>query len=83
MDTGYGVNTALRDGIAMLGLSYVAGILPQTSVWQESKGPLPPKFSSDKGRPPKLLRRNEKHNKPVTVKELALSLAETAWETIA
>ena len=81
MDAGYGVNTALRDGIAALGLSYVAGILPQTSVWQEGKGPLQPKSSSGKGRPPKLLRRDEEH-KPVTVKELALSLAETAWEAI-
>ena len=81
MDAGYGVNTVLRDGIAALGLSYVAGILPQTSVWQEGKGPLPSKSSSGKGRPPKLLRRDEEH-KPVTVKELALSLAETAWEAI-
>ena len=58
MDAGYGVNTALRDGIAALGLRYVAGILPQTSVWQKGKGPLPPKPSCGKGRPPKRLRRD-------------------------
>lgn len=39
MDAGYGVNTALRDGVSALGLSYVAGIQPQTSVWKQSEGP--------------------------------------------
>ena len=43
MDAGYGVNTALREGVTALGLSYAAGILPQTSVWAEGEGPLPPK----------------------------------------
>jgi len=43
MDAGYGVDTALRDGVTALGLSYVAGILPQTSVWAPGAGPLPPK----------------------------------------
>jgi SRSO17 transposase len=56
MDAGYGVNTALRDGVTALGLSYVAGIQPQTSVWKESEGPLPPKSFSGNGRPPKLMR---------------------------
>lgn len=54
MDAGYGVNTALRDGVSALGLSYVAGIQPQTSVWREGEGPLPPKSFSGNGRPPKL-----------------------------
>jgi SRSO17 transposase len=30
MDAGYGANTELRTGISALGLTYVAGILPQT-----------------------------------------------------
>jgi SRSO17 transposase len=45
MDAGYGVNTALRDGVTALGLSYVAGIQPQTSVWKEGKGPTDGAFS--------------------------------------
>src|SRR5512135_2388885 len=53
MDAGYGVNTALRDGVTALGLSYVAGILPQTSVWAPDAGPLPPKPWTGQGRPPK------------------------------
>ena len=33
MDAGYGTDTDLRTSITELGLSYVAGIQPQTSVW--------------------------------------------------
>ena len=33
MDAGYGAYTDLRTNITALGLSYVAGIMPQTSVW--------------------------------------------------
>jgi SRSO17 transposase len=82
MDAGYGVNTALRDGVTSLGLSYAAGIQPQTSVWREGKGPLSPKSFSGNGRPPKLMRRDEEHQ-PVSAKELALSLPSDAWQTIA
>ena len=53
MDAGYGCNTDLRAGVSALALSYVAGILPQTSVWASGTGPLPPKKWSGRGRPPK------------------------------
>ncbi len=33
MDAGYGSDTELRTDIGALGLSYVAGIMPNTSVW--------------------------------------------------
>jgi SRSO17 transposase len=82
MDAGYGVNTALRDGVTALGLSYVAGIQPQTSVWKQGEGPLPPKPFRGNGRPPKLMRRDDEHQ-PVSARELALSLPPNAWETIA
>ena len=82
MDAGYGVNTALRDGVTTLGLSYVAGILPQTSVWAPGAGPLEPKPWTGQGRPPKLMRRDGAHQ-PVSVKDLALSLPQSAFETIA
>ena len=81
MDAGYGVNTALRDGVTALGLSYVAGILPQTSVWAPEAGPLPPKPWTGQGRSPKLMRRDKEH-RPVPVKELASSLPQSAFETI-
>jgi hypothetical protein len=73
MDAGYGCNTALRAGIDALSLRYVAGITPHTTVWAWGTGPLPPKKWSGNGRPPKLIRRDEKHH-PVSVKELALGL---------
>jgi SRSO17 transposase len=81
MDAGYGVNTALREGVTALGLSYAAGIQPQTSVWKEGEGPLPPKSFSGNGRPPKLMRRDEEH-RPLSVKDLALGLPESDWKTI-
>jgi SRSO17 transposase len=67
--------------ISALGLTYVAGILPNTSVWAPGTEPLRPKNWSGQGRPPKLIRRNGKH-RPVSVKELALNLPARAWRTI-
>lgn len=81
MDAGYGCNTDLRTGISALGLRYVAGILPNTSVWAPGTGPLPPKKWSGQGRPPKLIRRDDKH-RPISVKQLALGLPKRAWRTI-
>jgi len=81
MDAGYGCNTDLRTSISALGLTYVAGILPNTTVWTSDTAPLPPKKWSGKGRPPKRLRRDHKHQ-PISVKELALGLPKRAWRTI-
>src|SRR5262245_37833802 len=41
MDAGYGCNTDLRTSISALGLTYVAGILPNTTVWTSDTTPLP------------------------------------------
>src|ERR1700758_5136801 len=60
MDAGYGCNTDLRTSISALGLTYVSGILPNTTVWTSDTAPLPPKKWSGKGRPPKRLRRDHK-----------------------
>src|ERR1700752_5334061 len=81
MDAGYGCNTDLRTSISALGLTYVSGILPNTTVWTSDTAPLPPKKWSGKGRPPKRLRRDHKHQ-PISVKELALKLPKRAWRTI-
>jgi SRSO17 transposase len=78
---GYGCNTSLRSGVSALGLSYVAGILPNTSVWVNGTGPLPPKPWSGRGRRSKLIRRDDKHQ-PLSVKQLALDLPKKAWRTI-
>src|SRR5207342_3598855 len=81
LDAGYGNNSALRSEITTLDLTYVAGILPTTTVWAPGTAPLPPKRWSGRGRRPTRLRRDAKH-RPVTVKELALSLSRRAWRTI-
>src|SRR5260370_3623456 len=81
MDAGYGNNSELRADITALGLTYVAGILSNTTVWPPGTAPLPPKKWSGRGRPPKLLRRCAQHQ-PVSVKELALGLPKSAWRTL-
>jgi SRSO17 transposase len=81
MDAGYGASTELRGSIAALGLTYVAGILPNTTVWTSGAEPLPPKRWSRRGRPTKLMRRDAKHQ-PISVKELALSLPSSAWRKV-
>jgi SRSO17 transposase len=81
MDAGYGCNTNLRTSISALALRYVAGILSQTCVWVSGTGPLPPKKWSGRGRQPKLIRRDAKHQ-PVSVKQLAFDLPQRAWRTM-
>jgi len=81
MDAGYGAETDLRTNITTLGLSYVAGTRPNTTVWPLGTAALPPKRWSGCGRPPKLMRRDGKHQ-PISVKKLALGLRKRAWRTI-
>ena len=81
MDAGYGTDTVLRDAIDALGLTYIAGIQPQTSVWAPGTAPLPPQPWSGRGRPPKLTRRDAEH-RPVSVKTLAFDLPEASWQMI-
>jgi SRSO17 transposase len=81
MDAGYGCNTNLRTGISTLGLSYVAGILPNTTLWTPGMGPLPPKPWPGRGQRPKRLRRDDNH-RPVSAEELALSLPKRSWRKI-
>src|SRR5207344_2255432 len=81
LDAGYGNNSDLRAEITALGLTYAAGILSTTTVWAQGARPLPAKPWSGRGRPPKLMRRDDKH-RPVAVKALALGLSKRAWRTI-
>ncbi len=81
MDAGYGANTDLRRSIAALDLTYVAGILPNTTVWAPGKAPARPKAWSGRGRPPSLMRRDSRH-RPTSVKALAMSLPAKAWRTV-
>ena len=80
-DAGYGNNSDLRADITALGLTYVAGILSNTTVWGPGTGPLPAKRWSGRGRPPKRLQRDAEHW-PVSVEELAFGLPKRAWRAI-
>jgi SRSO17 transposase len=63
MDAGYGNDTGLRTEITALGMSYVAGIGPNTSVWPAGAAPLPPQARSGRGRPQKRLQRDGQHQR--------------------
>jgi SRSO17 transposase len=81
LDAGYGNSSELRTAITALELTYVAGILSNTTVWGPGTAPLPPKTGSGRGRPAKRLRRDDEH-RPVSVKQLALDLPQRAWRKI-
>jgi SRSO17 transposase len=81
MDAGYGNNSDLRADVTALGLTYVAGIQSNPTVWAPGTGPLPAKKWSGRGRPPKRLQRDAEHQ-PISVKDLALGLPRRAWRTI-
>ena len=80
-DAVYGNDTRFRDGVTALGLLYAVAIQASTTVWPEGQGPLPPSGYKGMGRPPRLLRRDEKHQ-PVSAQRLALALPASAWRTV-
>jgi len=73
IDSGYGASTELRNGISLLALTYVAGILPQTKVW-----------ATIRKRPKAPGHRKTRKAKPqrISVKELATRLPRSAWKKI-
>lgn len=80
-DAAYGDDTDYREGITALGLLYVVGIKPGTTVWTPGTAPLPPKPWSGRGRKPTRLRRDEVQ-RPLSVKELAMSLKPSAYRQL-
>jgi SRSO17 transposase len=80
-DAGYGEATEFRDALTERGLSYVAGIKRNTSVWPPGMEPLPPRKWSGRGRPPVRIRRNDQH-KPIATRDLAMNLPSRAWHTV-
>jgi SRSO17 transposase len=83
-DAGYGSDTAFRQAVTALGLSYVMGVAPTTSVWAPGVRPLTQaKPWRGRGRRPLPRLRRDDERKPVSVKVLALSLPDQAWQIIA
>ena len=64
-----------------LGLLYVLGIKPGTTVWAPGTGPLPPKAWTGRGTKPTRLRRDEA-NPPISVKEMGMSLPPSAYRKL-
>ena len=81
MDAAYGNDTGLRTQVSALALSYVAGLLSNTTVWAPGTGPRPPQARSGRGRPPTRLHRDGEHQ-PISVKALALRLPPEAWTAV-
>src|SRR6201987_712179 len=75
MDVGYGRDSRLRTALTSLGLTYVAGILPNTLMWSSGAGP------RRKGKP---LNNTGRRDEPdlISAKEVALGLPKQAWRTI-
>ena len=79
MDAGYGNNAALRTDITAFGLRYVAGIVQHLGM-AAGEAPMPPQSRTGRGRPQMRLQRGQ--HRPISVKTLALSLPQEAWQTI-
>jgi SRSO17 transposase len=78
-DAAYGNDSQFREGLSELRLAYVVGVQGSTTVWRPGEAPLPAKRWKGFGRPPKLLRRDKQHQ-PISVKQLAESLATSSWK---
>jgi SRSO17 transposase len=81
MDAGYGADTGLRSAITALGLAYVAGIQPHTSVWTRTNPPPPVRPWPGRGRPTSRMVRDPDHQ-PQSAEDVALALPADGWETI-
>src|SRR5918995_829848 len=75
MDVAYGKDSRLRTGMTALGLTYVAGIQPNTLMWPSGVGP------QRRGKP---LNNTGRRDEPalISAKEVALGLPKRAWRTI-
>lgn len=60
-DVGYGVDSASRQGLTTMGLSYMVGVTLALRMWLPGQQPLPPKPWTSKGRPPMATWRSPGH----------------------
>jgi SRSO17 transposase len=81
-DAGYGNDSGFRQGLDALGLEYVVGVQSATSVWPAGDGPRAPRPYRGRGRPPRLVRRDETH-RPISARQLAQGLKPASYHTVA
>ena len=75
MDAAYGNDSRLRSGMTALGVTYVAGILPNSLMWPCGAGP------RRRGKPMNTAGRRDEPDL-VSAKEVALALPMRAWRTV-
>lgn len=81
-DAGYGTDTGFRTELTKMEMAYAVGIQSTTTVWKPGQEPKPAAVHrGNTGRPRKLLRRAS-NRRPVSVKELALSLLPEEWKSV-
>ena len=82
-DAAYGNDTAFREALNAMQLSYCVGVQSSTTVWTGSDGPQRPeeKKKPGRGRPATRLVRDPERPPP-SLKEVALSLPPSAWRTV-
>ena len=82
-DAGYGVDTGFRERLSELGILYVVGVTGQVTVWPPGHEPLPPEPYSGRGNVPTRQRLGDaKHQRPMSVKELAFDLPADQWQAV-
>lgn len=79
---GYGVDNAFRQALSDMGLAYAVGVTSAVVVWPPGVLPLPPKRYSGMGRPLVVPRRTATLQ-PISLKAMAMSLPQEAFQTIA
>ncbi len=82
-DAGYGVDTAFREGLSAMGLSYVVGVTGAVTVWPPGRAPLAPPAYSGRGVVPTRQRLGPaEHQRAQSIKELAFELAPSQWQSV-
>jgi len=80
-DAAYGYKAKFRAALTEAELVYAVGVQSNVSVWPPGLQPLPAKQWKGFGKHPSLLRRDKDH-RPVSAKQLAISLPASAWSTV-
>jgi SRSO17 transposase len=80
-DAGYGNDTGFRLALTKMEMTYVMGVQSTVTVWKPGEEPKPARPYQGIGRPPKLLRRDRKHQ-PISAKDLALFLSADSWRKV-
>jgi SRSO17 transposase len=80
-DAGYGNAVDFRDGVTERHLPYVLAIQSNTTAWPPGQEPLPPAEYRGTGRIPRWRRRDREH-RPVSVLQLAQSLAPSSFRSV-